>query len=239
MSSIIEQAPGIIIESDHSGRTRYTAQYKQEVVAAFESSSLSAPDFARQCGIKYPTFAAWVAARKRDGRPASRNDRPAFLIAELSAETGAPPWKSVCPAVPLPEQRMPDRSTCLPSCCANLPEPAAMLTFNGSLKVYVALEPCDMCKSFNTLAALARNHLGLDPLSGAAFLFTNKSRRLIKILYLDGTGYWLGGQAARKGHIQLAQGHRGRPPKARDQAHRAGHARRRHRSARRPPAPMV
>ena len=66
-----------------------------------------------------------------------------------------------------------------------------MLTFNGNLKVYVALEPCDMRKSFNTLAALARNHLGLDPLSGAAFLFTNKSRRLIKILYFDGTGLWV------------------------------------------------
>ena len=66
-----------------------------------------------------------------------------------------------------------------------------MLTFNGSLKVYVALEPCDMRKSFNTLAELVRNHLQLDPLSGAAFLFTNKSRRLIKILYFDGTGYWV------------------------------------------------
>ena len=51
-----------------------------------------------------------------------------------------------------------------------------MLTFNGNLKVYVALEPCDMRKSFVTLAALVRNHLSLDPLSGAAFLFTNKSR---------------------------------------------------------------
>ena len=59
-----------------------------------------------------------------------------------------------------------------------------MLTFNGNLKVYVALEPCDMRKSFNTLAALVRNHLNLDPLCGAAFLFTNKSRRLIKILLL-------------------------------------------------------
>jgi transposase-like protein len=90
MSSVIEQPTGIIIKSDHTGRTRYTAQYKQEVVAAFESSSLSAPDFARQCGIKYPTFAAWVAARKRDGRQASRDDRPAFLIAEVAAETGGP-----------------------------------------------------------------------------------------------------------------------------------------------------
>ena len=66
-----------------------------------------------------------------------------------------------------------------------------MLTFNGNLKVYVAIEPCDMRKSFNTLSVLVRNHLKLDPLCGAAFLFTNKSRKLIKILYFDGTGYWL------------------------------------------------
>jgi hypothetical protein len=49
---------GSIVNSDQAGRTRYTTQYKQEVVAAFESSILSAPDFARQCGMKYPAFAA-------------------------------------------------------------------------------------------------------------------------------------------------------------------------------------
>ncbi|MGK0185969.1 MAG: transposase [Verrucomicrobiales bacterium] len=57
-----------------------------------------------------------------------------------------------------------------------------MLTFNGSLKIYVALEPCDMRKSFNGLSEIARSHLGLDPLSGAAFLFTNKRRTLINTL---------------------------------------------------------
>jgi transposase len=76
---------------------------------------------------------------------------------------------------------MPGRSVCSPPCSVTSPEPTAMLIFNGNLKVYVALEPCDMRKSFNTLAALVRNHLQLDPLSGAAFLFTNKSRNLIKI----------------------------------------------------------
>ena len=45
-----------IIKSDCAGRTRYTRQYKQEVLAAFETSSLSAPQFAAQCGLKYPTF---------------------------------------------------------------------------------------------------------------------------------------------------------------------------------------
>ena len=91
MSSIIEQATGTIVKSDHSGRTRYTAQYKQEVVAAFESSSLSAPAFARQCGIKYSTFAAWIAARKRGESKPVRKTLPAFLVAEVAAETGASP----------------------------------------------------------------------------------------------------------------------------------------------------
>ncbi len=83
MSSITDQATGVIIKSDQSGRTRYTPQYKQEVLAAFQSSSLSAPAFAAQCGIKYPTFAAWIAALKRPATdlPAGR---AAFLIAEVA-----------------------------------------------------------------------------------------------------------------------------------------------------------
>lgn len=74
-----------------------------------------------------------------------------------------------------------------------------MLSFNGNLKVYVALEPCDMRKSYNGLSNLVRNHLNLDPLCGAAFLFTNKSRKLIKILYFDGTGSWVVAKRLEKG----------------------------------------
>ena len=74
-----------------------------------------------------------------------------------------------------------------------------MLSFNGNLKVHVALEPCDMRKSFNGLADLARNHLELDPLSGAAFLFTNKRRTLLKILYWDGSGLWVLAKRLEKG----------------------------------------
>lgn len=80
-----------------------------------------------------------------------------------------------------------------------------MLTFNGSLKVYVALEPCDMRKSFNGLSEIARSSLGCNPLSGAAFLFTNRRRTLIKILYFDGTGYWCVAKRLEKGTYSWPQ----------------------------------
>lgn len=74
-----------------------------------------------------------------------------------------------------------------------------MLTFNGNLKVYVALAPTDMRKSFNGLSEITRNTIKVDPASGAAFLFTNKRRNLIKILYFDGTGYWRVAKRLEKG----------------------------------------
>ena len=89
MSSIIEQPIGPVVKSDRFGRTRYTAQYKQDVIAAFEASSLSAPAFAQQCGIKYPTFAAWLAGRNRttDHAPPSQA-APAFVLAEFATAEG-------------------------------------------------------------------------------------------------------------------------------------------------------
>jgi transposase len=49
-----------------------------------------------------------------------------------------------------------------------------MLTFDGDLKVYVALDPWDMRKSFHGLAAMARETPKADPLFASAFLFANR-----------------------------------------------------------------
>jgi hypothetical protein len=84
METLTDPSAGAIIKSDRAGRTRYSRQYKSEVLDAFESSSLSAPVFARQCGIKYPTFAAWIAGRNRGSSPGSpASGQPAFLLAEI------------------------------------------------------------------------------------------------------------------------------------------------------------
>jgi transposase len=65
--------------------------------------------------------------------------------------------------------------------------------------IYLALEPTDMRKSFDTLAARVRDHLHADPLSGAWFIFRNKAGDRLKILYWDRDGYALW-------HKRLAQG---------------------------------
>ena len=66
-----------------------------------------------------------------------------------------------------------------------------MLSFSGSLKIYLALDACDMRAGVNTLHALVADKLREDSRSGTLFVFTNKRRRLIKVLYWDGTGMWL------------------------------------------------
>jgi transposase len=74
-----------------------------------------------------------------------------------------------------------------------------MLTFSGSLKVFVAVEPCDMRRSFNGLHDSVATQLREDPKSGAIFAFTNKRRSLLKILYWDGTGIWILAKRLEKG----------------------------------------
>ena len=66
-----------------------------------------------------------------------------------------------------------------------------MLSFSGSLKVFVAVEACDMRKGWNGLHALVTERLGEDPHGGALFVFTNRRHTRLKILCWDGTGLWV------------------------------------------------
>jgi transposase len=66
-----------------------------------------------------------------------------------------------------------------------------VLSFTGALKVWVALEPCDMRKGFNGLEGLVAERLKEDVRSGALFVFTNKKRTRLKVLYWDRSGLWL------------------------------------------------
>lgn len=66
-----------------------------------------------------------------------------------------------------------------------------MLAFPHSVRIYVALEPVDMRKQYDGLWAAAQQQLGEDPKQGAVFVFTNRERTRLKLLYWDGTGVWV------------------------------------------------
>ena len=66
-----------------------------------------------------------------------------------------------------------------------------MLSFTGGLKVFVALEGCDMRKGFEGLSSLVENQLKESLRGGALFVFSNRRRTRLKIIYFDGSGIWL------------------------------------------------
>ena len=69
----------------------------------------------------------------------------------------------------------------------------------ASLKIYLALEPQDMRKSFGGLSDLAMGHLEEKLTKEALFVFTNKRHTRIKLLYFDGTGLWVSAKRLETG----------------------------------------
>jgi transposase len=64
-----------------------------------------------------------------------------------------------------------------------------MIHLPASVRVYVCLSPCDMRRSFDGLHALVRDHLQLDAFAGHLYLFANKRRDRLKLLYWDRDGF--------------------------------------------------
>lgn len=73
-----------------------------------------------------------------------------------------------------------------------------MLSFTGSLRVFLAVEPCDMRKGFEGLG-LVMERLKEDLRSGALFVFTNRSYTRLKVLYWDQSGLWILSKRLEKG----------------------------------------
>ena len=66
-----------------------------------------------------------------------------------------------------------------------------MLNFTGSLCVFLGVEPVDLRKGFSGFLALVMNRLKVDPLQGALFVSSNRSRSRLRVLDWDGTGLWV------------------------------------------------
>ena len=79
-----------------------------------------------------------------------------------------------------------------------------MLTLGGTnVRIYVAMEPVDMRKSHDGLAAIMQERLALDPLSGHLVLFVNKRRDMLKLQWFDRTGHVILFKRLEEGTFQL------------------------------------
>lgn len=81
-----------------------------------------------------------------------------------------------------------------------------MLSFPSALRIYLAVEPVDMRKQFNGLWTLALEKLEEDPRRGALFVFINKDKDRLKMLYFDGTGPWVFAKRLEKGRFSWPLG---------------------------------
>jgi transposase len=84
-----------------------------------------------------------------------------------------------------------------------------MIHLPASVRVYLCLSPCDMRRSFDGLHALVRDHLQLDAFAGHLYLFANKRRDRLKLLYWDRSGFAIWAKRLEAGTFAIPCGEPG------------------------------
>jgi transposase len=81
-----------------------------------------------------------------------------------------------------------------------------VLALTAAIRIYLYRAPCDMRKSFDGLCGLIRSELGADPLSGSLFVFVNRRRNMVKLMYWDRDGFMILFKRLERGCFRLPDG---------------------------------
>lgn len=88
-----------------------------------------------------------------------------------------------------------------------------MIHLPASVRVYLCLTACDMRKSFDSLHALAREHLQVDAFAGHLVVFASRRRDRIKILYWDRDGFAIWSKRLEEGTYAIPFGNGDNEPR--------------------------
>ena len=78
-----------------------------------------------------------------------------------------------------------------------------MLSPTAHVQIYIAVDAVDMRKGFDGLAAVVRQQLRREPMSGELFVFLNRHRDRVKILYWDRSGWVIFYKRLERGSFKL------------------------------------
>ena len=82
-----------------------------------------------------------------------------------------------------------------------------MLSVSPATRVFVALAPVDMRKSFNGLSLYVQTVLDQEVVgSGGIFVFTNRRRNRLKLLWWDGSGLVVCAKRLERGRFTWPEG---------------------------------
>ena len=84
-----------------------------------------------------------------------------------------------------------------------------MIHLPASVRVYLCLMPTDMRRSFDGLHALVRDHLHLDAFAGHLYIFSNRRRDRLKVLYWDRDGFAVWAKRLEEGSFAIPMGEPG------------------------------
>jgi len=84
-----------------------------------------------------------------------------------------------------------------------------MIHLPASVRVYLCLTPTDMRRSFDGLHALVRDHLLLDAFAGHFYIFSNRRKDRLKVLYWDRDGFAVWAKRLEEGSFAIPSGEPG------------------------------
>jgi len=80
-----------------------------------------------------------------------------------------------------------------------------MLALSPSASIYLAVEPTDMRKGFDGLSRIVSEHVEKDVLDGGLFVFVNRRRDRMKLLWWDQDGLAFFYKRLESGTFQMPQ----------------------------------